>query len=77
MPLDQPLAVVPILELQQGQAKLLPRLELPQPEQLLLQRPDEPLGASVALGLAHERRAGVDPEEPQLLLEQIRQQALP
>jgi len=41
------------------------------PQQLLLQGPDEPLGDAVALGGVGEARAGLDPEEVQLLLEPV------
>ena len=41
------------------------------PQQLLLQRPDEPLGDAVALGAIGKAGAGLDPEEIQLLLEPV------
>ena len=42
--LDQPVLVVGRLELEQRQAEFLDGLEGPNPEQVLLQRPDEALG---------------------------------
>jgi hypothetical protein len=52
--LDQPAFVVGLPELDQREAEFLDRPEGPDPEQVLLQRPDEPLGAAVALGGADE-----------------------
>ena len=66
MLLDEPLAVVLVLELEQGQAQLLNGGEVADPEQLLFQRPDEALRNSVALRLAHEGGAGLDAEKAQL-----------
>src|SRR5205085_5632668 len=45
--------------------------EAPPPEQVLLQGADEPLGAAVALGLAHEGRRALDAEEADLTLEVV------
>src|ERR687886_2391263 len=49
-----------------GQAQLLDGLEAPHPQQVLLQRPDEPLRAAVALGLAHEGGRALEAEEADL-----------
>ncbi len=54
VPFDEPRAIVPLLELQECQAQLLHGVEGAHPQQLLLQRPDEPLGATVAFGFADE-----------------------
>src|SRR5512144_2517121 len=67
----EPLAVVALLEVEQGQAQLLHGVEGPEPQQLFLERPDEPLGHPVAFGLPHERRARRDPQEGQLRLEVV------
>ena len=69
--LDQPLLVVAVLEREQREAQLLDRLERLHPEQLLLERADEALGAAVALGCGHERRARADAEEAALALEVV------
>src|SRR3954464_11365782 len=66
VPLDDPGLVVNLPELLERQAQLLDGGEGPDPEQVLLQRPDEPLGAAVALRLAHERRRALDAEEADL-----------
>src|SRR2546426_5934269 len=71
MPLAEPLTVVALLEREQGDAQLLHRVERADPEQLLRERADEPLGHPVALGLAHERGARRDPQELQLVLEVV------
>ena len=63
--------VVEVLEREQREAQLLDRLERLHPEQLLLERADEALGAAVALGCGHERRARADAEEAQLALEVV------
>src|SRR3954452_21108806 len=71
MPLDDPGLVVGPLEGEQRPAQLLDGLEAPQPQQVLLERPDEPLGAAVALGLAHEGGRALHAEEADLDLEVV------
>src|SRR4051812_42504263 len=71
VPLDDPALVVGSLERDERQAELLDGLEAAHPEQVLLQGPDEPLGAAVALRLAHERRRALDAEEADLGLEVV------
>jgi hypothetical protein len=44
------------LERDEGQPQLLDGREVANPQQVLLQGPDEALGTAVAFGLAHERR---------------------
>src|SRR5512134_1869988 len=66
---DQPVGVVPGGEVEQSQAQFLDGLEVADPEQVLLQRPDEALGDAVALRLADEGRRGLDAEEGDLGLE--------
>jgi hypothetical protein len=46
-----------------GLTKFLDRLEVPDPEQVLLERADEPLGAAVALGRADEGGRALDTDE--------------
>jgi hypothetical protein len=62
MPLDQPVFVVGPPEVDQGQAEFLDGAECPDPEQVLLQGPDEPLGAAVALRRSDEGRGGCGAE---------------
>ena len=71
VPLDQPVFVVGLPEVEQGEAELLDGLEGPHPEEVLLERPDEPLGAAVALGRADEGRRALGAEEGDLLLEGV------
>src|SRR4051812_20427857 len=71
VPLDDPALVVGSLERDERQAELLDGLEAAHPQQVLLQGPDEPLGAAVALRLAHERRRALDAEEADLTLEVV------
>ena len=52
-------------------AQLFDGVEAADPEEVLLQRPDEPLGAAVALGLAHEGGRRRDAEEGELALEVV------
>src|SRR4051794_1429837 len=56
VPLDDPALVVGLPKGDEGQAKLLDRVEAADPQQVFLQGADEPLGAVVALGLADEGR---------------------
>ena len=65
MPLAEPLAVVALLELDQGEAQLLHRVERAHPKQLLLEGADESLGDPVAFRLAHKGGARRDPQELQ------------
>lgn len=59
VPFAQPVGVVEGGELGQGQPELLDGREMPDPEELLLHRPDRALGHAVAFRLSHEGgRAG-------------------
>src|SRR3954454_21371202 len=69
VPLDDPGPVVGLLEGLERQAELLDGRERADPQQVLLQGPDEPLGAAVPFGLAHEGRRALDAEEADLALE--------
>jgi hypothetical protein len=52
----------------QGPAQLLDGGEAAHPQEVLLQGPDEPFGAAVALGLTHEGGRTLDAEEAELAL---------
>ena len=69
--LDDPGPVVDVLELVKGQAQFFDGVEAADPEQVLLQRPDEALGAAVAFGLAHEGGRARDAEEGEFALEVV------
>jgi len=68
---DDPLTVVPFLEIVKGPAQLFHRAEGPYPEELLLEGPDESFGAAVPIGLPDVGRTRLDPKELDLLLEDI------
>ena len=55
---DQPALVVGPPELDEGEAEFLDGPEGPDPEEVLLERSDEALGATVALGGADEGGGG-------------------
>src|SRR5919204_1765151 len=74
MALDKPVAVVSIFERQERLTQVLDRGERLDPEELLLERADEALGAAVALRLAHERGAAADAQEAQLGLVGVAQE---
>src|SRR3954463_3553404 len=63
MPLDQPGRGVSLAEGEQRLTQLLDRGEAPHPQQVLLQRADEALGAAVALRRPHERRRALGAQE--------------
>ncbi len=69
MPLDHPAFVVGLLEVEQCQPELLDCPEGPDPEEVLLERSDEALGAAVALGGADEGGGGRGSEPGDLPLE--------
>src|SRR3954454_1840219 len=54
VPLDKPGRIVDLPKLDQSVAKLLDGVEGPDPEQVLLQRTDEALGAAIAFRCPHE-----------------------
>jgi len=56
--LQDPLLVVEVLKLQQRLPQVFHRLERADPEEVLLEGPDEPLGAAVALRRPDEGGAG-------------------
>src|SRR3954451_19802146 len=71
MPLDQPGRVVGLAEGEQRLTQLLDRGEAPHPQQVLLQRADEALGAAVALRRPHGRRRALGAQKAELLLEVV------
>src|SRR4028119_55133 len=71
MSLDQPRRVVGPAEGEQRRAQLLDGVEGPHPQQVLLQGPDEALGAAVPFRGANERRGARDPEEAKFFLEVV------
>src|SRR5690348_14351571 len=71
MELDQPLLIAPPLELAEGLDQIGDRGEVPDPEQVLLQGPDEALRDPVSFGLPDEARRAGHAEEGQLPLEVV------
>ena len=69
---DQPGRVVGFAERQQRLTQFLDGRKGPHPQQVFLERPDEPFDAAVALGRADEGGRTFDAEEPNLLLEVVR-----
>jgi hypothetical protein len=69
--LDDPGAVVGLLEGVERLAQLLDGVEAADPEKVLLESPDEALDTAVALGLAHEGGRARDVEEGKLALEVV------
>src|SRR3954447_19561189 len=72
MPFDEPARVVGLAEGQQRLPKLLDGVEGAHPQEVLLQGPDEALGAAIAFGGSHEGRRTRDAQEGKLLLEGVR-----
>lgn len=66
--LDQPARVVQLSPLLKRRAQRLDIGEALHPQQLLLERADDPLGITVALGVAHEEGAGLDAQRGELAL---------
>src|SRR4051795_8160327 len=71
VPLDDPGLVIGLPEGEECQAQLLDGVEAADPQQVLLQHPNEALGAAVALRLADEGRRAFDAEETDLGLEVV------
>src|SRR3954462_13441643 len=71
VPFDEPGCVIALPKDQQGLTELLDGVEGAHPEQVLLQGPDEALGAAVPLGSPHEGRRALDAQEGKFLLESI------
>src|SRR4051794_13611705 len=71
VPLADPALVVGLPKGAEGRPRLLDGREVADPQQVLLQGPDEALGTAVAFGLAHERRRALDTQEADLGLEVV------
>src|SRR3954453_16967039 len=71
VPFDEPGRVVDLPKDEQRLTELLDGVEGAHPEQVLLERADEALGAAVALGSPHEGRRALDAQEGKLLLEGV------
>ena len=71
VPLDQPMLVVGPPEVDEGETQLLDGAEGPDPEEVLLEGADEPLGAAVALGRPDEGGRGRGAEPGDLALEVV------
>ena len=69
MPLDEPLLIIEPQSVMEGAAEILDGLERAHPQQLLLERPNEPLRTPMAFWGTHERRTRRHPEKPEFCLE--------
>ena len=56
VPLDQPSGIVGLTEFEQRLPQLLDGLEVPNPQQVLLQSSDEPFSTAISLGRTDEGR---------------------
>jgi hypothetical protein len=75
-PLDEPSRVVGLAEGEQRPAQLLEGAKGPDPQEVSLQGPDEPLRASVPLGRVDEGGRALDAEEGDVALEVCRRISL-
>src|SRR3954469_2441424 len=71
MPFDEPGCVVALPKVEQRLPKLLDGVEGPHPEQVLLERADEALGAAISLRRPHEGGRACDAQKGKLLLEGV------
>src|SRR5205814_4617500 len=71
MAFDQPSGVVGLTEREQRVAKVLDCIEGPDPQEVLLERSDEALGAAVSLGRPDEGGRAFDVEEFELFLKRV------
>src|SRR3954452_16024690 len=71
MPFDEPDRVVDLPKAEQRLTELLDGVEGAHPEQVLLERADEALGATVPLGSPHKGGRALDAQEGKLLLEGV------
>src|SRR3954454_18368204 len=71
MPFDQPGRVIDLPKDEQRLTELLDGVEGAHPEQVLLERADEALGAAIAFGGPHEGGRALDAQEGKLLLEGV------
>src|SRR3954465_6076506 len=72
VPFDEPGGVVALPKVEQRLPKLLDGVEGAHPEQVLLERADEALGAAIPLGGSHEGGRACDAQKGKLLLEGVR-----
>ena len=75
-PPDDPVVVEAAGEVAEGPAKLLDGVEGPEPQELALERSDEPFDASVPFGLPQDGRARLDADGLELVLEGVRTRRL-
>src|SRR4051794_15438147 len=71
MPFEEPGCVVDLSEVQQRLPKLLDGVEGAHPEQVLLERADEALGAAISLRRPHKGGRACDAQKGKLLLEGV------
>src|SRR3954449_13594512 len=71
MPFDEPGRVIELPKDEQRLTKLFDAVKGPHPEQVLLERADEALGAAVPLGSPHEGGRACDAQEAEFLLESV------
>ena len=69
VPLAQPACVVSLREPAEFSGQILDGVEVPDPQDLLPDRADQPLGHAISLRLARERRRALDAEEAYFALE--------
>ena len=69
VPLAQPACVASLRELANFPGQILDGVEVPDTQDLLLNRADQPLGHAISLRPAHERRRTLDAEETYFALE--------
>ena len=68
MPLDEPLLIIETQPVVECEAEVLDGLERTHPQQLLLERANEPLGDTIAFWGAHERGTRHDAQESEFRL---------
>lgn len=69
MPLDEPLFIIETQPVMESETKILHGLERAHPQELLLERANEPLRHSIAFRGTDKRRTRHDPEKPEFSLE--------
>src|SRR4029453_7732262 len=71
VPFDEPACIVDLPKGQQRLTELLDGVEGSHPQEVLLQGPNEALGAAISLGGPHEGGRALDVQEGKLLLEGV------
>ena len=69
--LNQPVLVVESAKLFQCPNQFRDRLEVPDPQQLLLEGPEEAFNTAIAFRLANECRRRLDPQEGEFVLQVV------